>query len=487
MKKKMTTLLGALSLSLALLAGCGNPSAEKIVDAAFDFEMTSATIEVNQNYEVSIKIMGDSSSMDLSSTTRFEISGIGDEEITVHMEDEREASTGDIDIDVENEEYILINQDDEEMTVYLSYDDEWYYYETDDLEEEGIPDSKSLDKILTATKELMYNAEVGKKLEEVNGEKCYVLTLKLNGEDTVSFMSSVAKATGSEDLFEEICEETDYLLDLELEELIDNLGAEIVFYISKENGYLVRFEMDMSDFDFEAFAEELDIDLDDYEIEKVKIKTILYSVDILNINDTEVKIPKSVKNDAEEYYNFNSPVIGPGAYSLDVVEPNPQPKDTSEKYNVDEGWLSLYDYSETYINTLYVPDGFYIDTDWASDYGTYYYLVDSDDHDFFISNATYSTIRNYVVDGIIPEDGDTFKNYSFTVVGSNQYNYLLVTMYCTSVNYGYDAVNNYLLICPYINTWGDFEYISIEIENDVFNSWSMEQFDSFVAALTGVK
>lgn len=502
MKKKAAALIGVMALSFAVLTGCGEktPTAQELIDEAMDTTIESATINMDMDVDVTAEVNDEDFDFAFSAGIEMEAEGLDGEDILAHM-------TVSYDFDVlgmtdDDEMEMYIEMEDGEGVVYMNYDGDWYYAEADASDYGAEVDAKTLEKVQDATKEFMYEAEVGKDLEKVAGEECYVLTLKPSGEDLMDLTTAVLKAMDMSDDFEDACEELEDEFDVKPEDILDNLGLEMTYYISKENKYVVKTVVDFSGFDFEGMLESAGLDLDDLaddygiEIGEVKVKALTFSAEYSDINDVEVEIPDDVVDEAIDIYNMYG-----GSGVVEVYDPDFDPEvdpevdpvggttsqvsASSDYYNLDEGWFSLYDYYDNCLATLFVPAGYTVDLDWSSSYGTYYDLMDSNGSDFWIYAETSDDVLNYVLYGEIPEDDDWYEDYQYYAEEDEDLGIILVGEKFTSVSSGYEYTYIYVLFNPYTDTWGDPNYVCVDLPSSCIEEWGDEDFYGFIEELLG--
>lgn len=436
MKKKLMTLAIALGLSLSMLTGCGKPTVESLIDGLYDYEVESQTADAEMEIELSISAMGFS----------FDVSADGDFEVQSSM-GKRDAATtyingdfavkipvGDIDEKLGIEAYSIV--DDGTVTSYGCVDGgEWYMTEIESDDSDGI-DQETIDGVTEAMKDVLKeNGELAEDTEKVEGEECYVITATIEGSDWSDILEPM------QDMINEAMEEVD--MDVDMLSWFEYLSADITYYISKDNGYLVKSEMDMSDTDLFGMFEQMVKDLGGEEalgdvldaVESVSFSKFYISVVYSDINDTNVEVPDDVIDDAVDVNDavsiddimggIDDPIVA------DPIEDDPIVTDPIEDDPDDEWiWGDSFTFNKDYEDDEFlcevtIPNGWTVDPEFSDPDGLV--CLDKDDGNGyiwvqnFLSGSMYYGLLN---GGELTADDysglENYENYNMeiTVIGT---------------------------------------------------------------------
>ena len=496
MKKKLAILTGALSLTFVVLTGCAGktPSAEEILDGMYDAEIESAGFELSADVDVEAGDYAFEASADLSGAFAEDAYYV-DGKVSYNVMGQKDS------MDVEA--YMLMDGDD--VTAYYNTDGTWYVTEGS-TEDAGVElDDKTLDSIKDATKELFASAEVEKKTEEVGDEECYVLTVEPSGEEYVAFMNEVVKLADAEDEWEEACDTMKDELDVEIEDVLDLLNMKATLYVSKENGYAVKSEVDLSGIDIAgiiALSEDIEDGLDsmDMSADDIKINALSVVVEYSDINDTEVEVPDDVIDEAVDPYAWDYDDYDWDDYDDDDYDDDYDDDDddytsytSSDWYSEEDGWFILADYwtdGDVFQREYSIADLSDSDLYFYDAYSPYYYAYQDDGYtcDVLISsdmtvgtyyidkpNGTSDTydLFNYINYGELPDEG-TYYNYSVVEEDLTDYGFdkgTAYTFYMEDDDYYYYDL--YIVVEEYEDNYGDQNGVVISfsdrIECDDYN------------------
>lgn len=503
MKKKMLLATLCAGVMAGALTACGAPKLEDVVEGMYDTEIESATVEYSADIEVSADVDGDDYSCSASVGFNAQVANATDlEEMQVYvgditldydlgdeLQDLADMFLGDVDdmLDMVSDVEAYVMMDEEKAYFINPEDGEWYYAEvsTDDLEDAGF----DLDELTSAKKSvkdlLLKNAEIGKKTEEVNGETCYVLTMTLTGEALGDYM---------EDMFEQADMDMDDLedaldeLDTSLDDMYEAMKYDFTYYVSKDNKYLVK-SLGSCTIDFADFMGDA---MEDEDIEEL---TMSFSMEMsmTDINNTEVSLDKKAKNatDIAEMTVVVEPVEPEDPIEDPIDDPVEVDNDVNDFLNSDNSY-NLTDWNDNFIKTVYCVKGF--DFSYGSDYGSYVSYEDDDWNSYTVETYLDSYIVNYMEDGEIPFDPDDEDRYydkwecEYRELGELSTGET-VTFAKTSYIYKdseYEYGYMYLFI-PYEDSWGDDEYITIEMycSDDYFSDMTDDELFDFACEVFG--
>ena len=494
MKKKLAILTGALSLTFVVLTGCGKtPSAEEILDGMYEAEIESANFELSADVDVEAGDYAFEAGADLSGAFSEDAYYV-DGKVSYNVMGQKDS------MDVEA--YMLMDGSD--VTAYYNTDGTWYVTETS-TDDAGVSlDDKTIEKMQDAAKELFAGAKVEKKTEEVGDEECYVLTVEPSGEEYVAFMNEVVKIADAEDEWEEACETMEDELDVKMEDVLDLINLKATLYVSKENGYAVKSEVDLSGIDVAGIiglSSDIEDALDDMDMsaDDIKINALSVVVEYSDINDAEVEVPDDVVEDAVDPYAWYDYDFDDYDTDVDVdVDTDVDTvvdvvADDSEWYSEEDGWFTLADYwtdGDVYEREFDIPDLSASDIAFYDAYSPYYYAFQDDGYtcDVLISsdmtvgtyyidkpNGTSDTydLFNYINYGELPDEG-TYYNYSVVEEDLTEYGYdrgKAYTFFMEDDDYYYYDV--YIVVEEYEDNYGDQNGVVISfsdrIECDDYN------------------
>ncbi len=481
MKKKLMTLALALGLSLAVLTGCSKPTVESLVDGMYD-DLESQTVEMEMDIDCTISAMGFSFDAKLGGDFEAQVSGLDGKDAQMSYANgtmSLEVKAAGFDEEVEFEGYSIV--DDGTVTSYsrTGDDDTWYVSESDN----DSVDQDVTDKIQEAMKDVLKeNGELAKDTEKVEGEECYVITATIEGSDWSDILKPM------QGMIDDAMEDAD--VDIDVLSWFEYWSADLTYYISKDTGYLVKLEMDMSDSDIYGMVGQVvkDTGLDalmdgDYEdvVEGVSFSTFYISGVFSDVNDTEVKVPRDVINNAVDMDSSDAfgdlmgdigddPVIGDDPYADDPFADDPfaddpSVDDTDEWYHGDSFTFHKNYETDDFLCEVKIPDGWTYD-DVYSDPEDGLVSLDTDDGNGYIWVQNYLEYPLYnalINDGKLPEDiAEYYENYNMdiTVIGTafGGSDVMLVEQSYESDGYVYEET----FLCIEYDDGGYKEYLSID-------------------------
>lgn len=508
MRKKLMALAMCLGLGAALLTGCGKPTVESLIDGMTENQPDSQSGDMSFDFVLNLESEGYGMEVSVGADMEYQVEGniAEGDSATMYMDGDITVGVFGMSQKLPFEGYMVMEDDETTIYTYDSDSDTWYYSTSDSSDSDSLdslmdPDmiEKMADAMADAIKE---NGELAEDTEKVAGVECYVITSTLTGDD----MADIYKPFDS--VFQDMMEEAgldDY--NIKLSSYMEYFTMDITYYISKEDGWLVKGVVDMSDSDVYGMVEALMKDLDYAEgmdgIDDISFKKCSVTVTITDQNDTEVEVPRDVKNNAVE----GSPVDLDDIYGITGGNSDPgwdddypgwddegddwswddddddwswdddddwswDDNDTNASDYYHDGYVTLNKYSDSsaLLCEIHVPDGFVYDKDYSEPENGHFYLNYNNDV------YTYITVINNAVDyygylydfleGI--EDAATY-SFSGTVIGKA---------------FGTDCYlisevdpDCYYLVVEY-NDGGKTGYLVADFENmmDVVGNWSESDF-----------
>ena len=494
--KKLAVFAAATTLSLAVLTGCGAPSVETIVDGMYDTTFDSAKMDVTFEVDAAAEVEDEEYSAKASGEFTIDAMNVNSvEELSMAVTGsiEYDIMDGMLEDDMDVEAYI-ISEDDEQTVYFKDPESDEYYYQTNPIEESGVELSeKDMKKIQDAAKELWYTAEVGKKTEEINGEKCYVLTMTPSGADYVKLMDSVVKIMDMKDEWEDAKDMVEDELDASFEDILDNCNIEFTAYVSVKNKYMMGCKVDMSNIDIEGILDLFEDVIEDYDIEigDITVDACNFSIMYSDINEVEVEVPKKVKKNAIEMasYGFGGAAYA-GSTDVDIDDYDFDDDDDDDDYGFDDdddddvavatassdfydeksGEFKLYDYYDNLLYTFKMPKGYsmsYYDENDGN-----YYSLSSDDWEY-IDIEMYTTLAvEYIIDNEQPDE-DWYPNfeceYEEGKIGDTDVYFVSYSYDSSSGDYTYDYA---CILIPYHDDRLDKDKaITIELSDGLAEDW----------------
>lgn len=280
-----------------------------------------------------------------------------------HMKGDMEVSMMGMEQETELETYI--DSSDEDKTISYTYNEEadvWYYVKEDKEESSNVTDIADFADYLKEAK-IVEDDDDEYVIEMVIDFKKYY---KDNPEKAEKLFSSGSDSLSMFDM-ESVIEE--------LEEM------PMTFGIEKETNYLSYVKFDLTD----VFAEILTSAASDDEsaamMKAMEMKEFSLEMDLYDFNDVEVEIPDEVIENSEEEIND----LWDDDEDIDWeddedIDWNDDEDDADVDASVDANarTLTLSNYADKELATLSVPEGFYINPEYAS--GTFINLK-NDDYD----------------------------------------------------------------------------------------------------------
>ncbi len=311
----------------------------------------------------------------------------------------------------------------------------------------------------------------------------------------------------------------DFEIDIDIDKIawLEYCSADVTCYISKNTGYLVKTEIDLSDTDIYGMAEQMMRDLvgtmekmlkdvgqeDTLDgaqdaidrlvdmIEDISISKFYISVVFSDVNDTEVEVPDDVIDDAVDI--FGAEAIGDfmssvGNDPMDPIEEppvQPDPVETDEWYHGDSFTFNKCDESDEFLCEVKIPYGFTYDEDISSpEYGVAYLdRADGQGGILVCNEALYPTYAG-LLNGEL--DDDAYEDYKIEtkVIGTafGGSDVLLVTE--TYTYSGWDEEDIY--ICIKYDDGGYAEFLTVECTYMYdLEGWTEDDFLDLAVSMFG--
>lgn len=491
MKKKLMVLAMALGLSVAVLTGCGKPTVESLVDGMYDDAIDSQTAEMDMDMVLSAEASGVTAEISVGGSFEIQSSGLsGDGAQTSYINGDISLDAMGTSEDVGFEVYTVM--EDDTVTTYMYNEDEDIWYKTE-AEDSGSVDQETADEITEAMKDVLKeNGELAEDTEEVEGEECYVVTATITGDDFATVCEPL------KDTFDDAMEEAD--MDLDMLSMFEYLSADLTYYISKDTGYAVKTEIDMSATDLYGMVEQIvtDLGFGDYgvmdEIEDISFSEFKFSCVMSDVNETEVEVPDDVIDNAEEVDEdaaIDDIVGGIGGGDIvdpietDPIETDPNETDPNETdpnetdltgqdvpepdewYLGDSFIFNKCDETEEFLCEVQIPGDYTYDESFSDPEGGYVSLDRADGNGWiFIYNEALAPTYYALIDGELPVDEypelETYENYEIEtkVIGTafGGSDVLLATEHYEESGSVYD--NTY--ICIEYSDGGLIEFLTVD-------------------------
>ena len=479
--RKGIVMAGVIGLTVLTICGCGVPEAEEIAGRMYDTSIESAKIKTSFDFELS----GESDKDDITIAVNGDFDLQGD---SLNTKKPTMYADGSVDVDITDffEENVDVNAyylgDDE--TVYLKKDKEWYEIDVDDTD--FSPNAKALGDCRKTFSGIWKDAEVAKQTVEINNEDCYVLTTDVNGEDVIKLIGCLADSVGLADDWDDIVDDFGDKCDAEFSELIDGISISATGYVSKDSGYMIKCDITTETTDIISVLDDLDVDIDDIfeDLDKLKLKKCEFHYMLSDINETDVEIDDDIIDDALDFDDINNDDIDDDDIDDDDDDNDDDDNDDDDDDDDDDSGvfspedIVYYDESAGTIDVadswdsgrivahLYVPEGF--DVTYCSSYGWSFDMCDADGNEINISSDTDYYIMDLLDYRIWPDEYD-FPNFDATIYPFSEYDVNGETAYVLYYQYDIDSEPTYytLVLVPYIDQYGDSEYISIELPSFV--------------------
>ena len=483
----------AAGASAAILGGCG-ATTESIVDKMFDEEVESSANEVE--YDLGVKLDSDGMSMEfgLNGDGEYEFAKDGDD-VVLHMIMDAKLNVPEmvssfLDSDSVSAE-IYGETSDDETVVYASTDDGDTWTKTTQEVEDSVIDDDTKEEIIKAYKKVLYEAELQKKLEDVNGDKCYVLKLETTGDKFSELYDIVFDAMEEEtdESIDDILDEADMSRD-DLYELMEYVKLDITMYASKKTGQCVRCDVDASETDLGALVSEAlkmsGEDLDDlpFDLEDLKFTAFSFSITSKDINNTEVEIPDDVIDEAVERgfgggavavpADPDDPDVAVDPDDPDVAVDPDEPSDPDDLSNYDglnsDGSFTFpYNDGNDYI-TVFPYGDYELDKSMSDGYSAYFY--DDDYNYYYVQDYCDYAIEKYILEG----NSQVNDSYEDFVCDYKEVDGLAIDgnkVYVVDASYTYvwsdgdktDSSYKAILIAYHDDTWDEDTFLQISLDS----------------------
>lgn len=301
MKKKMLMAAGVMTLSMGLLAGCGAPKPEEMVDKMFAEQADSfaATMEMDIDVNASLGA-GMDVSLATSGKVDMEYSGADKDAPVVHtMVDVKYdvSAMGDSMSDQASTEMYTITSGDE-ITVYVQDPDDGSWMK-EAAENTSTINPELADKIREEVAEVLKTGEVEKKAETVNGEECWVLKLNTNADSFMGVYDILVEAAGEEVQDAMAGSGVDTQM---IENYLSYFNMDLTAYASTKTGQLVKMDVDMSKMDTDGLLNQVNGDFGelfayigiDMSSVSLDVNGMSFSTTFTQWDNVEVSVPEEV-------------------------------------------------------------------------------------------------------------------------------------------------------------------------------------------------
>ncbi len=507
MKKAVKMLAAAGVLSLGILTGCG-ATTESVVEKMFETEMNSFAADSDIAVDVELSV-GEGMSFDanVKGTVTMEMMSEDEENSAVHMLSDLTVKAMGEKRDVDYEAYTITEDGETTMYTYDADEDVWYF-EVSELTE-GL-DERTMGKIRDAVKDVLLEAALEKKLEDVNGEKCYVLKL----DTTLDAFSKVIEIAykASADAIEETG--VDFSLD-DIEDILETIHVNLTYYVSKDNGYLARTVIDLSETDGDDLVDAINeaygdmfggfIDFDEVAID---ISSLSFDITYSGVNDTDVSVPRDVEKNAvekasfdwdDEYADFGDNTDLDSVDTVYVEEPAATDPDVTD-YGYDNYDGSVYVdfdgsvelrsyYDDSYLMWVYpIDDNWEADTIYSSNNRIYFNYQGNEDIYITVDALLDDMTKDYIVNGVEPsaEYVDGLVDYEASMQPIDRMYWGSLDAWYLHEEYTFDDGTSSIydsVVISYVDADGADEYIVCYFPDEVCGNWTVDDYNEAALAI----
>ena len=360
MKKKLAVWMMCIGLGAALMTGCGKPTVESLLGGLMENPVESQTVEMDVSMVIKTISRSGEEGSDLvfESDAKLQAEGLSEDsdESACHL---KGSMTSNVHVLInglylENgipfETYAVTEGDEGTVYTYDNSNEGWYYSLVDLSDYGQLADRDTIEEIMEALLDAFKeNGELAKNTETIEGIECYVITSSIDGDVLADAMEPL------EDIFSDFMEESGAGDDIDLQVCMEYINMEVTFYISKEDGWLVKCEADLKDSDLYGLLEEIDTGMAATIINAfgdASFRECSFSFVFNGWNDTETEVPRSVTRDAVER------PAGTGNFG------DPEPSDREDgqmgesgRPDTKPGWEEVYEEEDQYEYVNPYPDG----------------------------------------------------------------------------------------------------------------------------------
>lgn len=406
-------------------------------------------------------------------------------------------------------------------------DDEWYYESAFDGDIEYLVTLESLDDFKESIKDIVYKSKKKMGSTNIAGEDCYILQKKLSAADGVLLEEAFTNSFLAQYDTESARDELETLFGCELEAYIEAAKPVLNIYVSKNNGYFMGADLDLSKIDVNKYLKAMEYTMQDLAddvgaegLKSVKVHNALLSLRLEGINATTVTIEDSIR---QVYLEDWGDYDGGFVYEYDIEEITDDDEDWEDDDEDwddedDEDWeddepdvdvdddfwdaddddddeddwetdeldedasdaktVDLYNSAGAVICTIKVPDG----VNYYPDYSDpeCIDLMDAEwTLDCFVSSTIDQGYASYELEEFLEgpdEDGD----FDPTVTYSKEAISISImggTAYYMSGN-GLEGEEHYIVI-PYTSSEGETEYVTVSFDTNHVNGWGRQDYINF--------
>ena len=176
----------------------------------------------------------------------------------------------------------------------------WTYYEEDANKYELTIDDNVKDIFASSIKKILNTGEVMGKSSVVNGENCYLLTVKPTGQQLLDFIYEMSEAENKREDLEEFVSDLENNYNVNIIKILDNIGIKLNLFIAQTSGEIAKFSIDFSNINTDKIIEGFGDLKDIFEIdeESIEVKTLSFVFNCKNINNTTVDISDTILDNA---------------------------------------------------------------------------------------------------------------------------------------------------------------------------------------------
>lgn len=390
----------------------------------------------------------------------------------------------------------------DDMKVYLNYNG-WYFLDFSVLTPGASPLSNAAmdqEMISKLSQDILVKyGTLGNDLVQTEGEKCYTITMQLQGDSLEEYVESIYETAGTMDAYEVAFEQLE-TVGLSAKTLWNAIDVEMIYYAAEDDYHMVKTESTVKiDVLSLAMAFEDEIRASGFDLDAAKRAelTFAYVSVVKNIGNTTVEVPSTVVKTAQDLnMALGTTTITPVDDWDDWDDYDDYSDDEEDPYLNPDGSYSLHDYSGKELFTVYPVDGFaFDDGDYRS--GSFVYYLQDVDYEYYYACARAETQITDLFNGEDPYIDPYFIDYAvdFTDLGevAGQEVYLAHVTYGADFDEDgkpdYDA-SDLMYLIPYYATKDDeangkvtfakIQYYGLDVAN-----WTDKEHLEFLEQVLG--
>ena len=415
MKSKWLMTAGAAVLSMGILAGCGAPTAEKLVDKMYEEPAESFVMDMEMDADVTAGVSGMSVNLTLGGSVEMEYDASEKDAPSTHVTTDLNYSAMGQKDTIKTEAYAITGED--EVVSYAKNPEDGTWIKSTAEVKENPFDEETREKMLEEIKGVFKTGTVEKKTQKVGSEECYVLKLNTTADAFSGILDIAFDAMGDEveDSMKEAGMKTDDIVDI-----LANINLDMTIYASKESGRCVQMSVDLAGTDAEGLVKEVTkmladlIDMFGIDAESIEleIEALNFTATFSEWNEVEVEVPKKVEEEAVEAgggYGFDDD-LGTGETGEDVVGGTDVdiPDDTDAVAENPDGSVTLMDWMDNAVVDVFPRDGFELNQEYSNATYLSYNEIGGDvwDGGYSVMATTWLDWDDVVAEGDEFEDED---------------------------------------------------------------------------------